>query len=96
MKFVGFNCRKAGNCYEKYLYNHLPVETNFLLVSPYHHSLGICKGMLHPIYDGGPLVYRTQNVDDVGIISEMLLDDIAEIDINETLIFSFQVSYFFL
>lgn len=90
MKFVGFNCRKAGNCYEKYLYNHLPVETNFLLVSPYHHSLGICKGMLHPIYDGGPLVYRTQNVDDVGIISEMLLDDIAEIDINETLIFSFQ------
>ncbi|ORX45632.1 ketoacyl-synt-domain-containing protein [Piromyces finnis] len=90
MKFVGVHHRKAGSCYEKYLHKHLPEETNFLLVSPFHHLLGICQGMLHPIYDGGPLIYRTQSVDDVGVISEMLLDDIAEIDVTETLIFSFQ------
>eukprot|EP00833_Pecoramyces_ruminatium_P011471 jgi/Orpsp1_1/1185503/evm.model.c7180000094097.1 len=90
MKFVGLHHRKAGSCYENYLYRKLPLETNFLLVSPYHHLLGICQGLLHPIYNGGPLIYRTQSVDDIGVISEMLLDDIAEVDVNETLIFSFQ------
>ena len=92
MKFVGFHHRKCGSCFEKTIHDKLPLETNFLLVAPFHHSLGICQGMVHPIYDGGPIVYRTQSEDDIGVITEMLLDDIAEIDVNETLIFSFQVS----
>ena len=90
MKFVGLHHRKAGHTFNSYLYKNLPLETNFLLVSPFHHLLGICQGLLHPIYNGGPLVYRTQSLDDIGVIAEMLLDDIMEKGVNETLIFSFQ------
>jgi len=43
---------------------------------------------------GGPLIYHTQEINDVGFIPENLLNDLMETKVDRVLLFPFHVIYY--
>ncbi|ORX84593.1 hypothetical protein BCR32DRAFT_266215 [Anaeromyces robustus] len=78
MKFVPWQMVHLGNFSQKSLTIQYEYFSPFFLDIPYHHSMGITCALSYNINCGGPIVYHTQQLYEVGFIPEMVLTDIVE------------------
>ncbi|ORX78811.1 ketoacyl-synt-domain-containing protein [Anaeromyces robustus] len=89
MKFVTYQVTRVGTIYQKVLMPNVKHYTNFYLNCPFHHGMGANNAVGFSIVNGGPLVYHTQKLYDVGFIPEIMLDDMTEVNAVNTLQFPF-------
>jgi len=73
-------------------------NTNFFIhlhnSVPFYHAMGILCALTYTIIYGSGLIYRTQQLHDIGFIPEMILDDMAETKALNTIQFPFHVSIY--
>jgi len=62
--------------------------------APIYHSMGSSWILAYSMIYGGPLIYRTQQLVDIGFIPEHVLDDVMETNVERILLFPFHVNIF--
>jgi len=89
MKFVPFKLGHALYKYDQVLVPYYSLYSKFYLNVPFHHSIGACIALTMNITNGCEMIYHTQQINDIGFIPEIILDDMVEVNATATFQFPF-------
>ncbi|OUM60724.1 hypothetical protein PIROE2DRAFT_62972 [Piromyces sp. E2] len=78
MKFIPVRCIRLS-LFQHFLINDKDLSPRLLLTCPIYHMMGIQWGSSHIMNTGGPLIFPTQTLQNIGFVPENFLDDIIDV-----------------
>eukprot|EP00833_Pecoramyces_ruminatium_P000161 jgi/Orpsp1_1/1174193/evm.model.c7180000049208.1 len=89
MKFVPFNAHTCTTPYQNYLIHSNKKYLSTFVNIPFFFTMGNSWINTYALTYGGPTIFHTQQLYDIGFVPENLLDDIMETNIDRALLFPF-------
>ncbi|ORY36775.1 ketoacyl-synt-domain-containing protein [Neocallimastix californiae] len=90
MKFVPWQFKQCVDKYKQFLTPQNRLYTDLFVNIPFHQSFGAICALSYCVTGASGLIFKTQQLSDIGFVPEMILDDMAETKAQSVCHFPFQ------